>query len=295
MSLFSGFGKKNAPQQAEEKKPQAPQQEVKEPAGGEKKEPVHEEKKEPVHEETEFLLAKTTHCPVCDASFHARTVKSGRARRLPPDFDLRPRFFGIDTNKYDVVSCPYCGYTAMNRYFGALSGGQIKLVRQEVCSKFKKDASASDETLAAYTYEEAISRYQLAIRCTEVKKGKMSEIAYEHLKISWLYRGLLEKLAASDEKDDEAVQKAQKLEMEYYNQAYEEFVKAIASEDFPMCGMDESTMNLLLASMACRIGKYDVAAKLVSTILTSHVASYSVKDRARDLKEEILMKRQEAK
>ena len=67
-------------------------------------------------------------------------------------------------------------------------------------------------------------------------------------------------------------------------------MKAIASESFPMCGMEESTVNILLANMAFKLEKYDVSSKLVSAILTSRVASRSVKDRAMTLKEEIIKK-----
>ena len=76
----------------------------------------------------------------------------------------------------------------------------------------------------------------------------------------------------------------------YYKQAYEGFMKAIASESFPMCGMEESTVNILLANMAFKLEKYDVSSKLVSAILASRVASRSVKDRAMTLKEEIIKK-----
>ena len=76
----------------------------------------------------------------------------------------------------------------------------------------------------------------------------------------------------------------------YYKQAYEGFMKAIASESFPMCGMEESTVNILLANMAFKLEKYDASSKLVSAILASRVASRSVKDRAMTLKEEIIKK-----
>lgn len=67
-------------------------------------------------------------------------------------------------------------------------------------------------------------------------------------------------------------------------------MKAIASENFPMCGMEESTVNLLMANMAFRLEKYDIASRFVSMILTSHVASRPAKDRAMNLKEEIIQK-----
>lgn len=289
MSLLSGLEKFGLSQMStdnlfdEEKKPEEKQGE----ASG-------QDAQKPEHEETEFLLAKTIRCPVCDNVFHTRMVKTGRVKRMEPDFDLRPRFAYIDTNKYDVSSCQKCGYTAINRYFAHLSTAQIKLIEQEVKSKFKPEASGKEEPLGSYTYEEAIDRYKLALYCTVVKKGSTSEKAYECLKLSWLYRGKLEELAAAGVNDGEEVEEAKKQEAAYYDQAYEGFIKAISSENFPMCGMEESTVNILLANMAFKLGKYDVASKLVSTILTSRVASRSVKDRAMDLKEQIVQKMHKA-
>lgn len=240
-----------------------------------------------VHTEKEFLLEKSIRCPVCDQVFKTKMVKTGRVKRLEPDFDLRPRFQYIDTNKYDVSSCPKCGYTAMNRYFSHLSSGQIKMIDEGVRQKFKPSAQTETEE---YTYDDAIERYKLALYNTLVKKGKASEKAFECLKISWLYRGKVEELMASSGENSEAVTECQKEEKLYYEQAYDGFIKAIASESFPMCGMEESTINLLVASMAFKLEKYDIASRFVSLVLTSHAAGRSAKERAMDLKESIIKK-----
>lgn len=264
----------------------------------EKKKKAKEEaeaKKPKEYKETDFLLDKTVRCPVCDQTFGTRSVKSGKAKRLQPDFDLRPRFTNIDTNKYDVSSCPNCGYTAMHRYFPHLSKLQISLIKEGVCSKFQAPEDSGKDELRAYSYEEAIDRYKLALYNTVVKKGKTSEKAYACLKISWLYRGWLEELEEKGITEGEVVENCQKEEAEYYAEAYEGLVKAVASENFPMCGMEESTMNLLLANMAFQLGKLDVASKLVSTILVAPAASSQAKDRAHDLKEDIIKKIHSAK
>ena len=241
--------------------------------------------KEVFHSEKEFLLEKSIRCPVCDTVFKTKMVKTGRVKRLEPDFDLRPRFQYIDTNKYDVSSCPKCGYTAMNRYFSHLSSGQIKMIDEGVRRKFKQTNLVEPEE---YSYDEAIDRYKLALYSTIVKKGKTSEKAFECLKISWLYRGKNEELMASSDKDAKAIKESQKEEQVYYEQAYDGFLKAIASEAFPMCGMEESTINLLVASMAFKLQKYDIASRFVSLVLTSHAAGRSAKERAMDLKEDII-------
>lgn len=285
MGLLSGLEKFGLEQMdttnlfEDEKKPKAEQQ-------GQADAP-----KEEKHLETEFLLLKSIRCPVCDHVFRTRLVKTGRVKRLEPDFDLRPRFAYIDTNKYDVSSCPKCGYTAINRYFSHITSGQVKLIDQGVHSKFKANTLVNaEDALEAYTYEEAIEYCKLALYCTMVKRGSTSEKAYECLKLSWLYRGWREKLESEGTNDRELLSNVKAEEDAYYKQAYEGFMKAIASESFPMCGMEESTVNILLANMAFKLEKYEVSSKLVSAILTSRVASRSVKDRAMTLKEEIIKK-----
>ena len=190
------------------------------------------EAKEEIPSEESFLLEKSVRCTVCDKVFKTKMIKNGRVKRLEPDFDLRPRFMYIDTLKYDVASCPNCGYTAMNRYFEHLSSVQIKLIKEKICANFKP----TGEEPAVYDYDTAINRYKLALFNTLVKKGKASEKAYTCLKISWLYRG---KLEGMDEKDASLEQERREcLEQQeaFYNQAYEGFLKAVSTEMFPMCG-----------------------------------------------------------
>lgn len=234
--------------------------------------------------ETEFLFTKRIRCTICDRVFDVRMVKNARVKRLQPDFDLRPRFENIDTLKYDVYACPYCGYAAMGRYFEHLTKGQIQLVKDNVCANFKRTGDAEPDS---YTYEQAIARYKLALYNSMVKRAKTSEKAYTCLKISWLYREMAGMDAASEE---EKAKKAEyeKLQEEFYKEAYEGFQKALATETFPMCGMDSFTMDYLIASMACHFKDFSYASKSVSNILSSQIADRRIKNRALELKEEII-------
>ena len=76
--------------------------------------------------------------------------------------------------------------------------------------------------------------------------------------------------------------------MYYYGQALDGMTKAVASESFPICGMDQNTMDILLAQMNTRLGNYEIASKLVSRILVSQTANRKVKDKALDLKDELV-------
>lgn len=249
-----------------------------------------EEKTVEAPKEEDFLLDKGVRCPICDTVFKSRMVKSGRARRLESDRDLRPRFEYIDTIKYDVSSCPKCGYTAINRYFPHLSSAQMKLIREEVCTKFKPEKGMADKL--SYTYDEAIERYKLALINTIAKKGKASEKAYECLKISWLYRGKKEEIQAVNSNPSEEVKaeilKCEQTETAFYTQALDGFLKAMTSESYPMCGMEQNTVDFLIANMAFNLKRYDLASKFVSALLVSKTTSKTIKDKALTLKEEII-------
>lgn len=241
--------------------------------------------KEEIVTEDSFLLEKAIRCTVCDKVFKTKTIKNGRIKRMEPDLDLRPRFEGIDTIKYDVSSCPFCGYTAMNRYFEHLTSVQIKLIKEKVCTNFKATDEMEPPT---FDYDMAIERYKLSLFCTLAKRGKDSEKAYTCLKLAWLFRGKAETLDKNDEAYAANVQECKKQEEAFYAQAFEGFMKAVSAEMFPMCGMDQCTVDYLLATMAFHFQKYDVASKCIARIQATPSASKKMKDRAYELKEKIV-------
>lgn len=247
--------------------------------------------KEALLKEEDLLMDKTMYCPVCDRAFKEKAVKSSRLRRKENDKDLRPRFYDIDTQKYDVSSCPYCGYTAMNRYFPHVSAFQRKLILEAVDYKIRKDSKSANTLPAFYDYDTAIDRYKASLFFTEVKKGAVSEQAYTYLKMAWLYRGKCEELLQKDFTEEaKEIKESRQKETHFYELAYEGFVQAMAKEMPPICGMDQNTLEFLIAEMAFYLGKYDVAAKTVSEILVSQTANRHFKDKALELKQEIIAK-----
>lgn len=233
-------------------------------------------------EEKDLIYDKTLECPVCGEKFSTKIVKTGKAKLLGTDDDMRPKYEGIDPVKYDVELCPTCGYAALTRFFPNITSGQAKLIRENISQKVRLHPFNGE----IYTYEEAMERYQLALANAVVKRGKASEKAYICLKSAWVLRGYTESLAEKDDAKDKKELKAQ--EEEYLQNAYNGFVEARQSENFPMCGMDEITVDYLVAQLAIHFKKYDVASKLVASILTSPSANARMKDKARDLKELIL-------
>lgn len=265
------------------------------------KKPEKSSKKEMVKlDEKDLVLKKTVTCPVCDYQFKTLTTKTGRAKKLEPDRDLRPNHEGIDTLKYDVCSCPRCGYTAMHKYFDHVSSMQIRWLRDAVCSKFTPTEEKDYET---YTYDESVDFYKLALVCSIAKHSKLSEKALVCLRISWLRRAQIadikkrakEEAAAHNGKvslemaeEFKSIENLKSEQDAFYKQAYDGFMKATSEETPPYAGMDEKTVDYLLANMAVYFKEYSTASKLVSTLLQSPNTPSRVKDMCMDLKDEIV-------
>lgn len=211
-------------------------------------------------------------------------MKTGKARLLSTDQDLRAKYEGIDAVKYDVILCPHCGYAALNRYFNSLNKVYIKLIKENISSKVQLHTYDDD----IYSYEEAIERYKLCLANAVVKRAHASEKAYICLKSGWLMRGYQEHLEESRDTDMARLREVKTMEETYLKNAYTGFTEALQTEGFPMCGMDEITVEFLIAVLAARFQKYDVASRMVATILTSPSANARTKDKARELKDQIL-------
>ena len=251
------------------------------PKQEEKEKKVEEKKAAPVVQEQDLLFDKTYRCPVCDKEFKSRTVKAGKARLIGSDSDLRPKYEHVDMLKYDVIMCPCCGYSALSRYFKFITSPQAKLIKEKISANFKSRDEVPKEI---YTYDEALERYKLTLVNAIVKMAKSSEKAYICIKTAWLLRGKGENL----DKDEKGYAEKKKKIDEFLKNALDGFLAARQSESFPMCGMDESTVDYLIAVTAAKFEQYDVAMKLISGVIVSTSANTRMKDRARAFKEQIM-------
>lgn len=244
----------------------------------------------PTIQEKDLIFDRSYDCPVCGSKITSKVMKSGKVKLLRTDSDLRAIYEGIDTQKYDVVTCPKCGFSALSRYFKPMASVQVKLIRENISKNVRIKPNQGE----IYTYEEAMERYKLALACAIVKQAKASEKAYICLKSAWLLRGWHEELAG-DAANKEKIAELKEEEKEYLENALEGFISAKSTESFPMCGMDEITVDYLIATLAFRFGKYDVASKLVASILTSPSANVRMKDKTRELKDALLAELKKSK
>ena len=239
--------------------------------------------------EEDYLFDKKIKCPVCEDEFDAKTVRTGKVRMKNVDIDLRPDYDELDQNKYDVIACPHCGYAALGRYFPTLNKRQIDDIRVKISMNYKK----IEQDGPTYSYDYAKSLYQLALANAVVKKAKNSEKAYICLKTAWVIRGETQRLDPNEDSYDEKKAANDAQEKELLSNALNGFVMARQSEEFPIAGMDSSTLDYLIAALAVETDDFDTASKMVSEILTSRVANSRIKDKARNLKDIITEKKGE--
>lgn len=242
--------------------------------------------KEKTVDEKEFIFEKSFECPVCHSPFKESKVKTGRARLIKQDKDLRPIFNGIDTGKYEVCSCPSCGYTALDKWFPIIAAPQAKLVKENISPGFRRFRRST-----IVTYDEAIERYRLTLANCIVKKGKDSEKAYTCLKMAWVVRGYKESLNENEPGYSERIEELSADEAELLHNALEGFVSARQTESFPIAGMDTVQLDYLLSVLSLKEDKLDDAARFIMSVLQSRTASTRIKNLALDIKEEIIEKK----
>ena len=232
--------------------------------------------------EKTMLIDKRYTCPVCDKQIRAKAVKSNTARFVNTMADLRPIYSNINVTKYDAVCCPNCGYAALTQNFSNTSQTQRKLIQDKIQSNYK---SHEETACDFYTTEMAISRMKMALLCTITKEAKSSEAGYVCLKISWLYQDL------ADEVPEDAPDAASKKEM-YLKAAHNAAMKsdeylsnARVHEDYPIAGMNETTLDYLLSYLAYEKGDYQTAMQYLSGVVSNRSTSPRLKDKALDLKD----------
>ena len=236
--------------------------------------------------EEDYLFDKKYKCPVCDSDFEARTVRTGKVKIKSVDIDLRPDYEELDQNKYDVIACPACGYAALGRYFPNLTKYQIDDIRVKICMNYKHEPCKAP----VYTYDYAKRLYQLCLANAVVKKAKNSEKAYICLKSAWVIRGETQRLDPNDDNYETRKAENDAQEKELLVNALNGFAMARQTEEFPIAGMDATTLDYLMAALAVETGQRDMASKMIGEILTSRVANSRIKDKARVLKEMLMEK-----
>ncbi len=232
--------------------------------------------------EKDYLLLRDYECPVCEWKFKALSVKAGKVRQTGHDIDMRIHYEGIDPVKYEVISCPCCGYSAIASQFNKLISIQKDLIKQQISTYYMPDDDWDDDE-DVYDYKMAVTKFKLALVCAMVKRGKASELAFLSLKLHWLIESYMEEL----DKESEEYKKCVEDDNECMRNAYDGFKKAFSSENLPIYGLDENTMPYIISALGYELGEYEGAKSMIGRVITSRTANERIKELARDLKDMI--------
>ncbi len=223
-------------------------------------------------EEESLLLEKQCKCPVCGRLVIAVSVRSGKAEYDGMDIDLRPRYKSIDMEKYRIVECKGCGYSAMDSDFSGLLKPEVARIREQL-----GQGSLKEEPGFLRTYEEAYRQYRAALRVSLIKNRSKSERANIALHTAWLIRGW-------NASGEEIVTGAE--EKKYLKYALQFFLDARKNENFPIRNMNEGTLDYLLAALFYECGEnYNEAYKYISQVLLNREITKTLRRQAEDLKD----------
>lgn len=231
--------------------------------------------------EKTLLIDKRYTCPICEKQIRAKAVKSNTARFVNTMADLRPIYSNINVTKYDTICCPNCGYAAMTQYFSNVTLTQKKIIQDKIQANYK---SHEETECDFYTTDVAISRLKMALLCTITKEAKDSEIGYVCLKISWLYQDLADEIpedAPDASKKELYLKEADNAAMK----AYAHLTNARMHEEYPIAGMNETTLDYLLSYFAYKKGDYQTAMQFLSGVVSNRSTSARLKDKALELKD----------
>lgn len=94
----------------------------------------------------------------------------------------------------------------------------------------------------------------MALANSIAKQAPDSERAYVALKSAWVLRSWRKSLGKEEAVKQE---KLAKQEDDLLKNAKEGFQQANMKEDYPICGMDEATVDYLVAALSAHCGEYE--------------------------------------
>ena len=230
-------------------------------------------------EEASLLFDKSYRCPVCENEFTARTIRSVKLRRIGTDVDLRVRYKDIDPRRYRILECARCGYAAFDTDFPGLSKQELAAIRQQDQSG-GKIIQRGEETVG---YEEAFGLYRSALRWALIKRSKNSERANILLYTAWLLRGWRAENAECGLAQTEPATEAN--ELKYLRYAHQYFEQDRLNEDYPVRGMDKTSLDYLMAALCYETGDREQALGYLRVLLADGNTNRQIKTMAWDLKD----------
>ncbi len=252
------------------------------PTEGEKKEKRYTRSLD-AFDEMDVLIDREHTCMVCRTSFTTKSVCIEKAQSDGMDLDTRPRFKNIDPIKYRIVECPVCGFADFERYFKDVSQKEIAVLKEK---RLKNDKYADLEEISR-DYPDAYRYYKSVMRCGLIRGSKSSKRGYTALNTAWLLRGWRENLKRDDYIIQDTDPMCEEEERKVLKYALRNFMEAETKESFPICGMDESTFDYLMAALCYEQGQIMDSQRYLLRCLQNRTLKPVLRVKAEDLREMI--------
>ena len=97
-----------------------------------------------------------------------------------------------------------------------------------------------------------------------------------------------ENLDPAVEDYNKKIQEIKEQEKDFLKNALDGLINARQTESYPICGMDEVTLEYRIAVLAMEFEKYDISSRLIYNILNTPTVNNRIKDKAREVKDELL-------
>lgn len=221
---------------------------------------------------SQIVYQRKIRCTLCGKEFLTSSVRAGRIRFSDTDLDFRPLYDGFDPILYDVVVCPFCGYAALNKFFTRLSDLKAKQIKQKISPTY-----VSKNYPVILDYEMAIERFKLTLLNSAIGHDSNGIKAYICLKLAWLYRGYYEqrvrRFNASKNSEEEILVFEEfnkgliEKEKVFLRNACDGFKLAFEVEEFPIMGIDQGSMEYLIAELSRRVGDFGECKKWLSRVI----------------------------
>ena len=217
-------------------------------------------------EEVSLIYIKELTCPVCGKVISLPVAKSSYARIKRRDTDFYIEYEKINPYFYDIWLCTECGYAALKKDFENIKRSNIEIIKQTISKRW-----VARKYPDIYDVNIAIERFKMALLNYCAINSKDSQQGYVCLKLSWMYR------LKGDAENEKSFQQ----------RALISFGNAYSKENFPLFGMDKPTVQYLIGELNRRLGNTEDAMRWLGEVIVSREAAASLKDKARDQREEI--------
>ncbi|MDD2420555.1 MAG: DUF2225 domain-containing protein [Heliobacteriaceae bacterium] len=219
-----------------------------------------------------LLFDKNVTCPVCQANFGAKMIRSSKLKLKGIEPDFRQRFIGFEPLWYVVWVCPACYFANFNVEFPQVSAAAKKKIAQ-AAPQLKQQLAF--EVTSPRKIDQVFTSFYLALHAAGFTDDA-AKTAKIWLRLYWLY---------SDVNDPAMADFAARQALTYYQKTFYETTQNTPLEQ-------EQRLTYLLGELSLRNGEKDQAFNFFRSAIIRKGGSPHINQQARDRLYELKQKQQ---